>query len=170
MAQNVIGYSQPSVFIEMMPATTPGSPETPTLTTLSSTSIQISWTFNQDYNGGSPITDYTVYWDDGISGNIEMTAESTGLWGTFTTADGAVFAGTTYNFWVIAHNYIGSGTASQKLSVTASQIPDTPAAPTATASFNSIQVNWVAPNNQGSPITYYTVFLDGDGNDSDDYE
>jgi predicted phage tail protein len=30
-------------------------------------------------------------------------------------------------------------------------------------------VTWVAPNNQGSPITYYTVFLDGDGNDSDDY-
>jgi hypothetical protein len=75
-------------------------------------------------------------WDNGINGNIETAAESTGLWGTY-TAD-TVSAGTTYSFWVIAHNYIGSGTASQKLSVTASQVPDAPAAPTATASYNSI--------------------------------
>jgi hypothetical protein len=112
MAQNIIGYSAPSSYLEMMPATTPGSPNTPTLTSLSSTSIQISWTFDESLNGGSDITDYTVYWDAGINGNSEVAALSTGLWGTFTTTANTVSAGTTYNFWVIALNYIGSGTAS----------------------------------------------------------
>lgn len=111
------------------------------------------------------MTDYTVYWDNGINGNIVTAAESTGLWGTFTTDPDTVVAGTTYNFWVVATNYIGTGTASTKLAVTASQVPDAPAAPTATASYNSIQVTWVKPNNQGSAITFYSVFLDGDGND-----
>lgn len=169
MAKNIIGYSAPSSHIEMMPATTPGSPNTPILTSRSSTSIQISWTFTESLNGGTPVTDYKVYWDAGTSGNSEVASESNGLWGTFTTLTGTVSAGTTYNFWVVALNYIGSGTASQKLSVTASQVPDAPAAPTITASYNSIQVSWIAPNNQGSPITYYTVFMDSDGNDSDDY-
>jgi hypothetical protein len=115
MAKNVIGYSAPSSYIEMMPATSPGSPETPTLTTLTSTSIQISWTFDASKNGGSPVTDFTVYWDNGINGNVEVAAASTGLWGTFTTEPGSVVPGSTYNFWVTATNYIGVGTASNKL-------------------------------------------------------
>jgi hypothetical protein len=39
MALNSVGYSTPTSYIEMMPATTPGSPVTPTLTTVSSSSI-----------------------------------------------------------------------------------------------------------------------------------
>jgi hypothetical protein len=58
----------------MMPATTPGSPNTPTLTSRSSTSIQISWTFTESLNGGTAVTDYTVYWDAGTSGNSEVAA------------------------------------------------------------------------------------------------
>lgn len=138
MAKNVIGYSSPSAHLEMMPATTPGSPEQPTLVDLTSTSIQIAWTFDTTKNGGTPIIDYTVYWDDGITGNIEVASLSTGLWGTFTTEVGSVTPGVTYSFWIVAHNYIGTGTASPKLSVTASQVPDAPNAPTATATYNSI--------------------------------
>lgn len=85
VAKNVIGYGAPSSHLEIIPATTPSSPNTPTLTSLSSTSIQISWTFTESLNGGTPITDYTVYWDAGINGNSEVAAASTGLWGTFTT-------------------------------------------------------------------------------------
>jgi hypothetical protein len=65
MALNSVGFSIPTTYIEMMPATTPGSPETPTLTTVSSSSIQISWTFEVELNGGTPITDYIVYWNNG---------------------------------------------------------------------------------------------------------
>jgi hypothetical protein len=38
-AINAIGFSTPSTYIEMMPASTPGSPDTPTVTSVSSTSI-----------------------------------------------------------------------------------------------------------------------------------
>lgn len=167
LAKNSVGFSLPSTHIEMMPATTPGSPSTPTLTDVTSSSIQISWTFNEELNGGTPITDYIVYWDAGISGNTEVAAASTGLWGTFTATD--VQAGETYGFWVVAVNYIGTGTASSKLSVLSSQVPDAPAIPVATASYNSYQVTWVPPNAQGAAITYYTVYVDEDGNNTDDF-
>ena len=67
-AQNAVGFGLPSAQLEMMPASVPGAPNTPTLTTLTSTSIQISWTFDPLLNGGSPVTDYTVYWDAGEPG------------------------------------------------------------------------------------------------------
>jgi hypothetical protein len=109
MAHNAIGYGIPSTHIEIMPATTPGAPNQPTLTALTSTSIQISWTFDSALNGGTPITDYSVYWDQGQGGESFVAAESTGLWGTFTTVDGTVQSGLTYSFWITAHNYIGEG-------------------------------------------------------------
>lgn len=130
----------------MIPASTPGSPDTPTVSSVSSTSIQISWTFQNTRNGGTPITDYVVYWDNGINGNSVVASASTGLYATFTTAPGSVVAGTTYSFWVIAKNFVGTGTPSSKISVLASQIPDTPVTPTAVATYNSIQVSWIAPN------------------------
>lgn len=102
-----------------MPATTPDAPLTPTLTTLSSSSIQISWTFDATLTGGTPITDYTVYWDYGIGGESFVAAESNGLWGTFTTLDGTVESGLTYSFWVTAHNYVGEGLTSAKLIILA---------------------------------------------------
>jgi hypothetical protein len=89
-------------------------------------------------SGGSPITGYTVYWDEGISGQTLVASTGAGLWTTFTTAAGTVTAGTTYNFWVAAINYVGTGTPSNKLAVLAAQAPDVPAAPTVTATFNSV--------------------------------
>ena len=96
----------------MMPAKTPGSPDTPTITLVTSSSIQISWTFDTDLNGGTPIIDYIVYWDAGLSSNTEVASPSTGLWQTFTTGAETVQAGETYGFWVVAVNYIGVGTPS----------------------------------------------------------
>ena len=59
-------------------------------------------------------------------------------WTTFTTAAGTVTAGTTYNFWVAAINYVGTGAPSAKLAVLAAQAPNVPSAPTVTATFNSV--------------------------------
>ena len=66
---NAAGFSTPSAYIEMMPATRPGAPFQPTVSARSSTSISLEWTFDEaTYNGGSSIIDYTVYWDNGILG------------------------------------------------------------------------------------------------------
>ena len=59
-------------------------------------------------------------------------------WTTFTTAAGTVTAGTTYNFWVAAINYVGTGAPSAKLAVLAAQAPNVPSAPTVIATFNSV--------------------------------
>jgi len=67
-----------------------------------------------------------------------VASTGSGLWTTFTTAAGTVTAGTTYTFWVAAINYVGTGTPSSKLAVLAAQAPDVPAAPTVTATFNSV--------------------------------
>lgn len=100
---------------------------------------------------------------------VYVARESTGLWGTFTTDDGTVVSGTTYTFWITAHNYVGEGENSEKLAILASQVPDAPEAPTAIVTFNSIHLEWTMPNDHGTPITYYTLFMDSDGNNSDDY-
>jgi fibronectin type 3 domain-containing protein len=68
LAQNSIGYSAPSNFIEMMPATTPSSVTNLVATSVTSSSISISWSFDNTQNGGTPITDYQVYWDRGQNG------------------------------------------------------------------------------------------------------
>lgn len=135
LALNAVGYSLPSNYLEMMPAVAPGSPGQPTITAVSSTSISIAWTFDSALNGGTPIIDYQVYWDNGVVGTTLLAASSTGSWQTFTTT--AVTAGTTYSFWVAAVNYIGLGTPSSKLSVLAASFPDTPTSVAAVASYNS---------------------------------
>jgi hypothetical protein len=58
-----------------------------------------------------------------------------------------VVGGTEYTFWVAASNYIGLGSQSLSLKVLASQVPDAPEAPVLTATYNSIQMSWAAPNN-----------------------
>jgi Fibronectin type III domain len=121
----------------MVPATTPGSPSNLTATFVSSSSIQISWSFNNALNGGSAITDYQVYWDNGQNGLIAVASQSTGLQTTFTTAVGNVTAGRTYGFWVVAVNFIGVGSPTNKLYVLAAQAPNAPVLPTVVATFNS---------------------------------
>lgn len=60
-----------------------------------------------------------MYWDAGISGNTVIASSATGLWTTFTTAPGSVTAGVTYNFWVAAINYVGTGTPSARVAILA---------------------------------------------------
>ena len=66
LAYNSVGTGSPSISISIMPASLPSSPNTPKVTSVSSTSITISWTQNAGTDGGSKIFDYIVYWDNGI--------------------------------------------------------------------------------------------------------
>ena len=63
-----------------MPATLPGPPFQPTISALSSTSISLEWSFDDaTYNGGTPIIDYKVYYDNGVSGQTLLMAGTTSL-------------------------------------------------------------------------------------------
>lgn len=139
-----------------MPATLPGPPFQPTISALSSTSISLEWSFDDaTYNGGTPIIDYKVYYDNGVSGQTLLMAGTTSLLTAYTTPSGSITPGTTYTFWISALNYVGEGAQSPKKSVTAASVPSIPATPTVSATYNSVIVNWISPAANGSVITGY---------------
>ena len=74
---------------------------------------------------------------------------------------------TAYTFTVIATNAVGNSLASAaSSSITATTVPNTPSAPTATAQGSAAtdDVSWTAPANGGSAITGYTwASSDGKG-------
>ena len=66
-AVNVVGNSVVSGVFSAMAATFALAPGTPTRLTSSENVITIQWSVPTD-NGGTPITDYTVMWDQGLGG------------------------------------------------------------------------------------------------------
>jgi len=110
IAVNNVGQGTPSVALEIMPASLPGAPNTPTATSVSSTQISFVWTQTAGTNGGTPIFDYVVYWDAGIASNqVVLTSTTTNLL-TYTAT--SLSPGTSYKFWVAAINYVGTGALS----------------------------------------------------------
>jgi hypothetical protein len=157
----------PSTQLEVMPASTPAAPNQPTVTASSSSQITIEWTQDADTNGGSDIFDYIVYWNDGITDNQEVVAETTTNLLTYTTTD--VSAGTYYTFWVAAKNFVGTGLLSEPTTQLAASVPDKPDAPSVTATHDTVSLTWQAPSNGGVSIDDYDIYWDSDGNASDDF-
>jgi hypothetical protein len=84
-----------------MAATLPSAPGTPTRLTSSETMIAIEWTAPTD-NGGTPILDYTVMWDQGLGGVFVTLGSSQGQ--TNYQTGQPLVTGTTYRFQVRAIN------------------------------------------------------------------
>ena len=68
VAYNIIGDSSPSPSIAIMAATIPDAPINLVQIASSSVSITFGWSAPV-YNGGTSITDYKVYWNEGIDYN-----------------------------------------------------------------------------------------------------
>ena len=66
--------------------------------------------------------------------------------------------GRSYVFTVKAVNASGESDGAESNSVTLSGVPDRPGGPTVTAGDGQLAVTWDAPDNNGSPITSYTVY------------
>ena len=66
--------------------------------------------------------------------------------------------GRSYTFTVKAVNASGESEGATSNSVTPSGVPDRPGAPIVTAGDGTLTVRWDAPNDNGSPITSYTVY------------
>lgn len=77
------------------------------------------------YNGGTPITTFKIWWDDGLGGETSSFVEkigSTGIVTTFTISSGIV-TDKVYQIAVSAVNAIGNGPLSNSVTIRAASIP-----------------------------------------------
>jgi hypothetical protein len=129
----------------------PTSPNAPTgvVATPGNTTATVTW--DAPYNGGSPITHYTV---NSSPGNRNCTA-STGRTCTVT----GLTNGTSYTFRVRAFNAVGqSPWSAWSNAVVPGNVPSPPLNVSATAADSSANVSWQAPLSSGaSAITSYVV-------------
>jgi uncharacterized protein YhjY with autotransporter beta-barrel domain len=126
-------------------------PGAPTIGTATAGNAQASIAFTApSSDGGATITDYTATSSPGgFTGNCAASpCTITGLTN-----------GTAYTFTVTATNSVGTGAASAASnSVTPSGVPSAPTGVTATSTIPAqATVTFSAANNNGSPITGYTV-------------
>ena len=52
---------------------------------------------------------------------------------------------------------------------TAASRPDKPDAPTVVATYNSVSISWIEPNDGGESIDNYDIYQDADNNENDDF-
>ena len=116
----------------------------------SGSKIGITWQAGA-MNGGAPVLDYTILWDN-ATGSFSVLAS--GVTETHFTATG-IQASLTYTFMVQARNVYGLSLNSLPVSILSAQTPNTPAAPTTQLSGTNMIINWVAPGSGGSSINGY---------------
>ena len=121
-----------------------------TFTSLSNTSVRISWT--APLVGSQPLT-YTIERDD----NSDFTSPTTLVEDTaaVTHDDTGLTEATQYYYRVRASNYIGDGPYSAGTTVTGGVTPGVPTSVSASAvSTSAIDVTWGAPTTGTTPFTY----------------
>jgi hypothetical protein len=128
VAVNVVGDSVDSSTLAGIIAATP--PSVPLnfvrngLVTPVATSITVSWDIPSS-NGGSPVTGYKLYWDQGVGGLPTTLLVTTTASIKFHTVDGLTKAHS-YIFKVLAVNAVGDGPATASLTLLAAQAPSVP--------------------------------------------
>lgn len=128
-----------------------GKPLAPTIGTATRTSASISVPFTPGYNGGAPITSYTI---TSTPGNYTFTGTSSPIAATGMTL------GTNYTFTVHATNVYGNSPESTSSNlIKYASVPLAPTIGTATVSgTTSVNVTFTAGSDGGEPITQYTAF------------
>lgn len=153
----MIGDSLTSEALELMAASLPGKPEKPFLVSSTENQIKIGFSGPSD-NGGSPITDFQVWWDAGSGGSFSLAGSSLNLL-EFTTSANLV-TGATYRFKVRATNHIGVGLDSDVTALLSAAAPEAPEKPYKfQATESQITITWPGLYNGGAPITQYEVLM-----------
>ena len=155
-----LNSGRPSTPVDAIPNTIPDVPANVRVTPANE-SLRVSWP--APFDGGSPITEYTVQWTD--SGGTFGTNEGTTTSPSFTIT--GLTNGDEYDVRVIATNINGSSEPSAVVSgipavvITPPPSLQTPSAPTSvvvTAGNEELLVTWAAPsNNGGATVTSYVV-------------
>lgn len=78
-------------------------------------------------NGGTPITNYHVYWDNAVSYGFVLLKSNVGVinqWSTSgTVTASALIDGYLYRFAIVAVNAIGEAEMSEMVEIHAAQVP-----------------------------------------------
>jgi hypothetical protein len=152
-ARNAVGTGDPSVpSPSVTPATLPGVP-TGLSVVRGNGQVALGWT-PPTGDGGSAVTGYVVTPFVGGAPHPSVVFASAA---TAQVVTGLV-DGTTYTFTVAATNAVGLGNPSvRSAAVTPATVPDAPTSVSAVAGTGSASVSFVAPFDEGSSITGYTV-------------
>jgi hypothetical protein len=118
------------------------------------TKIGVSWA-NGAENGGSTVLDYQLSYS--LETESTYTTISSILTATYTIT--GLTTGSEYKIRVQSRNEFGLSDYSNEIKVLAAQIPDAPAAPSTAVQDSSVLVDWSAPNEQGSPIIGYQIWI-----------
>jgi hypothetical protein len=86
------------------------------------TVIRFTWSDGAS-DGGSPVIDYTVYYDQGSDSFVLLESSVTTQFYQTTVA---LSPGTTYKFKVTARNSVGSSLESGEVAILAAKLPDIP--------------------------------------------
>ena len=125
----------------------PGAPANVVAEAVGATGAKV--TFEAPESNGSPITGYRLYDSSGakIADCPNTVCEVNGL-----------RTGQSYRFAVSAVNEQGESARTTSNEITLSGVPDRPGGPSVTPGDGELTMTWDAPNNNGSPITGYTVY------------
>jgi len=129
-------------------------PGRPVITEVVSGKASLSVGWNAPENEGSnPITGYNIY-VDGVKNNTEIidirSYNITGLTN-----------GQTYNIAITAINIIDESDKSTESTGMPKAEPEKPSAPTVISGNKKLTVDWIIPNNNGSEITGYNIYVNG---------
>jgi hypothetical protein len=122
VAINDVGASEFSEELDaIMPADLPTPPLSPILISSTSSTIHFEW-FDPISNGGTPVSDYQIYWDNGTGNQFDLLTETTlGMNSYFQQA--GLTAGIYYSYKIRAINHVGVSASSRSLKVVASAVP-----------------------------------------------
>ena len=165
-ASNFLGYGNISIEYSFSPADVPSKPTNPPFNLPSNTTqtvIYISYDAIEE-DGGSPITNYNIYIDDGNDGAFGNPINN-GNSLTYNTSALSLTTGLTYRFKYSANNTHGEGEISDEVAILLAELPG---APTSLTRVNHtilnagvIRIYWKAPtSNGGDTVQGFNVYLD----------
>jgi Fibronectin type III domain len=160
-AHNIVGLSSFSAPVTDTPSITPQPPSLIIATTITTSSIALSWTA-PSITGGNPVTAYYIQWSEVSSPFTLNSATSSTTTYTITS----LTYGTQYEIQIASINCSGTGALSDPpvYFTTSSNLPSAPTNLIITGcntgySNNSIILSWSPPNDDGgSAIINYIVY------------
>lgn len=146
-----VGLGGPTTFNQAISrATVPASPSTPSLSSVTATSVAV--TFSDGANGGAAIDSRQIgYGTDGTTPSSTISSDGSD------TVSGLT-PGTTYYFWARTHNSKGYSAWSARAQATTLRIPNAPNAPIiSNIGPTSVVASWTPNWDGGAPITGYEI-------------